>query len=58
MFCRRSLALSRETRASFATLEVLSVLPHPLQEDPGILSRTHAVELCPEVIGPRAPHRG
>jgi hypothetical protein len=42
----------------FATLEVLSVLPRPLQEDPGILSCTPAVELCPEVVGLRAPHRG
>jgi hypothetical protein len=32
--------------------------PAPSQEDPGILSRTPTVELCPEVIGLRAPHRG
>jgi hypothetical protein len=40
-----------------ATLDVLSALPHPLQGDPGILSYTSTVELCPEVVGLRAPHR-
>jgi hypothetical protein len=41
-----------------ATLNVSSALPRPLQGDPGILSRTPAVELCPEVVGLCTPHRG
>jgi hypothetical protein len=37
------------------TLEVLSALLRPLERDPGILPRTPAVELCPEVVGPCTP---
>jgi hypothetical protein len=39
-----------------ATLDVSSALPRPLQGDPGILSRTPAVVLCPEVVGLCTPH--
>jgi hypothetical protein len=38
------------------TLEVLSALPRPLQRYPGVLTRTPAIELCPEVVGLCAPH--
>jgi hypothetical protein len=41
-----------------ATLNVSLVLPCPLQGDPGILSRTLAVEVCLEVVGLCTPHRG
>jgi hypothetical protein len=40
------------------TPDVSSTLLRPLQGDPGILSRTPAVELCPEVIGLCTPRRG
>ena len=40
------------------TLKVLSALPRPLQRDLGILPRAPTVELCPEVVGLRTPHRG
>jgi hypothetical protein len=39
-----------------ATLDVSSALLRPLQGDPGILSRTPTVELCPEVVGLCTPH--
>jgi hypothetical protein len=41
-----------------ATLDVSSALPHLLQGDPGILSCTPTVELCPEVVDLCTPHRG
>jgi hypothetical protein len=41
-----------------ATLDVLAALTCPLQRDPGVLSRTPAVELCLEVVGLCTPHRG
>ena len=37
-------------------VDVLAALARPFQRYPGILSRTPAVEFCPEVIGLRAPH--
>jgi hypothetical protein len=39
-----------------ATLDVLSALPRPLKRDPGVLSRTPAVEFCPEVVGLCTPY--
>jgi hypothetical protein len=53
LWCYRSKIL-----IEVATLDVSSALPCPLQGDPGILSRTPAVELCPEVVGLCTPHRG
>jgi hypothetical protein len=43
--CYRSVVLIK-----VVTLDVLPALPHPLQRDPGVLSRTPAVEFCPEVV--------
>jgi hypothetical protein len=45
-----------EVLIEVATLDVLPVLPRPLQRDPGVLSRTPTVEFCPEVIGLCTPH--
>jgi hypothetical protein len=39
-----------------AALDVLAALARPFQGDPGTLSRTPAVELCPEVISLRTPY--
>jgi hypothetical protein len=39
-----------------ATIDVLAALVRPFQRDPGILSRTPAVEFCPEVVGLCAPY--
>jgi hypothetical protein len=41
-----------------ATLDVLAALARPFQGDPGILSRTPAVELCPKVVSLRTPYGG
>jgi hypothetical protein len=38
-----------------ASIDVLGALARPFQRDPGILSRTPAVEFCPEVVGLHAP---
>jgi hypothetical protein len=51
MQCYRS-----EVLIEVATLDVLPALPRPLQRDPGVLSRTPAVEFCPEVVGLCTPH--
>jgi hypothetical protein len=40
-----------EVLIEVATLDILAALARPLYRDPGILSRTPAVEFCPEVIG-------
>jgi hypothetical protein len=53
--CYLTRPLQRDSSV-IATLEVLSVLPRTLQRDPGILPRTPAVELCPEVVGLCTPH--
>jgi hypothetical protein len=45
--CNRS-----EVVVEVVTLDVLSVLTHPFQRDAGILTRTPAVEFCPQVIRP------
>jgi hypothetical protein len=39
-----------------AALDVLAALARPFQGDPGILSRTPAVELYPEVISLHTPY--
>jgi hypothetical protein len=39
-----------------ATIDVLAALARPFQGYPGVLSRTPAVELCPEVVGLCAPY--
>jgi hypothetical protein len=39
-------------------LDVLAALPCPLQGDPGILSRTFAIEFCLQIFSPRSPHIG
>jgi hypothetical protein len=50
---RRSLRCNRsEVVVEVVTLDVLSVLPRPLQRDAGILARTPAVEFCLQVIRP------
>ena len=45
-----------EVLIEVATIYVLAALVRPFQRDPGILSRTPAVEFCPEVVGLCAPH--
>jgi hypothetical protein len=45
-----------EVLIEVATIDVLAVLAGPFQGDTGILSRTPAVELCPEVVGLCAPY--
>jgi hypothetical protein len=40
-----------EVLIEVATLNVLAALARPLQRDPGVLSRTPAVEFCPKVVG-------
>jgi hypothetical protein len=49
--CNRSEVLIEVT-----TIDVLAALVRPFQGYPGVLSRTPAVELCPEVVGLCAPH--
>jgi hypothetical protein len=49
--CNRS-----EVLIEVATTDVLVALARPFQRDPGILSRTPAVELCLEIIGLCAPY--
>jgi hypothetical protein len=49
--CNRSEVLIEVT-----TIDVLAALAGPFQGDLGILSRTPAVELCPEVVGLCAPY--
>jgi hypothetical protein len=49
--CNRS-----EVLIEVATIYVLAALVRPFQRDPGILSRTPAVEFCPEVVGLRTPY--
>jgi hypothetical protein len=41
----------------FTTLDVELTTTRPLNGDTGVLSRTSAVELCPEILGPCTPHR-
>ena len=45
-----------EVLVEVATIYVLAALVHYFQRDPGILSRTPAVELGPEVVGLCAPY--
>jgi hypothetical protein len=45
-----------EVLIEVATLNILSALKRPLQRDPGVLSRTSAVELGLEVVGLCAPY--
>ena len=45
-----------EVLIEVATLDVLAVLARPFQRDPGVLSRTPAVEFCPEVVGLCTPY--
>ena len=45
-----------EVSIEVTTLNVLLALTRPLQRDPGILSRTPAVQLCPKIIGLCAPY--
>jgi hypothetical protein len=45
-----------EVLIEVATINVLAALAQPFQGYPGVLSRTPAVELCPEVVGLCAPH--
>jgi hypothetical protein len=49
--CNRS-----EVLIEVASIDVLAALARPLQGDPGVLSRTPAVELCLEVVGLCAPY--
>jgi hypothetical protein len=49
--CNRS-----EILIEVVTIDVLAALACPFQRDPGILSRTPAVEFCPEVVGLCAPY--
>jgi hypothetical protein len=49
--CNRS-----EVLIEVATIDVLATLARPFQRDPGILSRTPAIEFCPEVVGLCAPY--
>jgi hypothetical protein len=49
--CNRS-----EILIEVATIDVLAALARPFQRDPGILSRTPAVEFCPEIVGLSAPY--
>jgi hypothetical protein len=49
--CNRS-----EFLIKVATIYVLAALVRPFQRDQGILSRTPAVEFCPEVIGLCTPY--
>ena len=45
-----------EVLIEVAALDVLAALTRPFQSDSGILPRTPAVELCPEIVGLRAPY--
>jgi hypothetical protein len=45
-----------EVLIEIATIDVLAALAGPFQGDSGILSRTPATELCPEVVGLCAPY--
>jgi hypothetical protein len=45
-----------EVLIKVATINVLAALARPSQRDPGILSRTPAVEFRPEVVGLCAPY--
>jgi hypothetical protein len=49
--CNRSEVLIEVT-----SIDVLAALARPFQRYPSILSRTPAVEFCPEIICLRAPH--
>jgi hypothetical protein len=51
LWCYRS-----EVLIEVATLNVLPALPCHLQRDPGVLSRTPAVEFCLEVVGLHTAH--
>ena len=46
----------REVLIKVATINVLAALACTFQRDSGILSRTPAVEFCPEVVGLRTPY--
>jgi hypothetical protein len=45
-----------EVLIEVVTLDVLAALMRPLWRYPGILSRSPAIELCPEIVGLGAPH--
>ena len=45
-----------EVLIEVATIDVLAALARPFQRDIGILSRTPAVEFCPEVVALCAPY--
>jgi hypothetical protein len=45
-----------EVLIEVVAIDVLATLARPFQGDPGILSRTPAVEFCLEVIGLCAPY--
>ena len=49
--CNRS-----EVLIKVAALDVLAAFARPFQRDQGILSRTPAVEFCPEVVGLCTPY--
>ena len=51
LWCNR-----REVLIEVATIYVLAALARPFQRYLGILSRTHATEFCPEVVGLCAPY--
>jgi hypothetical protein len=51
LWCNRS-----EVLIKVATIYVLVALSRPFQRDPGILSRTPAVEFCLEVVGLCTPY--
>jgi hypothetical protein len=53
LWCFRS-----EISVEVASLDVLSALPRPFQRDLGVLSHTHTVELCAEVVGLCTPYGG
>jgi hypothetical protein len=45
-----------EVLIEVASIDVLAALTRPFQGYPGILSRTPAVEFCPEVVGLGTPY--
>ena len=47
-----------EVLIEVAAIDVLAALARPFQGYPGVLSRTPAVELGPEVVGLCAPYSG
>jgi hypothetical protein len=45
-----------EVLIEVAAIDVLAALVGPFQGDPGILSHTPTIELCPKVVGLCAPY--